>query len=344
MGQDLVERFAEELQKLSPFERRATLSELEALLHTNGIESSLRRRSTTALVISAVLAVVLVRVVANRATFGGISASSTGVSCSRWIERPPLGPVAADRAGGGCNCATYAAAEPSNVAITTSTSVDDTLQLLAHPDGRATQPKLPPWTIGHPWHRLPRSSYPAHGAFDHPQDALRKARKGSWNTSDFPLYLCVGQGKTATKSLNKAFVMLGMNTAHFYGAGVYGLLHDNAAEQPNHHFMFNVNEEKHVEAVLDTPVVDFWNEILLSYPRAKVILTIRNPKSWLRSQQSSTRASRAAAVSGSSHGDVAAISSTGPSVHPRSRLSSATFSTTGTSSTRCLQNDCSSWT
>ena len=285
MGHDLVERFAEELQNLSPFERRAALSELEALLHTNGIEASLRRRSTTALVIGAVLAVVVVRVVANRATFGGISAPTTGVSCSRWIERPPLGPVAADRAGGGCNCATHAAAEPSNVAITTSTSVDDTLQLLAHPDGRATQPKLPPWTIGYPWHRLPRSSYPAHGAFDHPQDALRKARKGSWNTSDFPLYLCVGQGKTATKSLNKAFVMLGMNTAHFYGAGVYGLLYDNAAEQQNHHFMFNVNEEKHVEAVLDTPVVDFWNEILLSYPRAKVILTIRNPKSWLRSQQ-----------------------------------------------------------
>ena len=75
MGHDLVERFAEELQNLSPFERRAALSELEALLHTNGIEASLRRRSTTALVIGAVLAVVVVRVVANRATFGGISAS-----------------------------------------------------------------------------------------------------------------------------------------------------------------------------------------------------------------------------------------------------------------------------
>ena len=100
MGHDLVERFAEELQNLSPFERRAALSELEALLHTNGIEASLRRRSTTALVIGAVLAVVVVRVVANRATFGGISAPTTGVSCSRWIERPPLGPVAADRAGG----------------------------------------------------------------------------------------------------------------------------------------------------------------------------------------------------------------------------------------------------
>lgn len=72
-------------------------------------------------------------------------------------------------------------------------------------------------------------SYPAHNAFEHPRDALRKLRP-KWNTSDFPLILCVGHGKTATKSLNKAFVMLGMHTAHFYGAGVYGLLYGNAAE------------------------------------------------------------------------------------------------------------------
>ena len=31
--------------------------------------------------------------------------------------------------------------------------------------------------------------------------------------------------------------------------------------------MFNVEEEKHVDAVLDTPVVDFYNEVLLSYPK-----------------------------------------------------------------------------
>ena len=96
---------------------------------------------------------------------------------------------------------------------------------------------------------------------------------------------CIGQGKTATKSLNKALVMLGFQTAHFYGAGIYGLLYDNAAEDQRHEFLFNVNEKRHVDAVLDTPVVEFYNEILLAYPKARIILTIREPRSWLKSQQ-----------------------------------------------------------
>ena len=92
--------------------------------------------------------------------------------------------------------------------------------------------------------------YPHHDAFAHPRDALRGLRRMSGvvrNTSDFPLLLCIGQGKTATKSLNKALVMLGFQTAHFYGAGIYGLLFDNAAERNDHHFLFNVQEAKHVE-------------------------------------------------------------------------------------------------
>ena len=79
--------------------------------------------------------------------------------------------------------------------------------------------------------------------------------------------------------------MLGFQTAHFYGAGVYGLLYDNAAEAAGHHFLFNVNEAKHVDAVLDTPVVDFFAEILLAYPNARVVLTLRDPARWLKSQQ-----------------------------------------------------------
>lgn len=53
----------------------------------------------------------------------------------------------------------------------------------------------------------------------------------------------------------------------------------------SHHFLFNVHEQKHVQAVLDTPVVDFYNEILLSYPNARVILTVRGARSWIKSQQ-----------------------------------------------------------
>ena len=33
--------------------------------------------------------------------------------------------------------------------------------------------------------------------------------------------------------------------------------------------LFNMNEAKHVDAVLDTPVVDFYNEILLACPNAR---------------------------------------------------------------------------
>lgn len=135
---------------------------------------------------------------------------------------------------------------------------------------------------------LPPQGYPSHEAFMHPHEGLRKLRPNR-TTSDFPLIVCIGQGKTATKSLNKAFFMLGMRTAHFYGAGLYGLLYDNVAEKVDHDFLFSreiVNGvlEKHVDAVLDTPVVDFYNEILLTYPNAKFILTVRGVKSWMGSQ------------------------------------------------------------
>lgn len=131
---------------------------------------------------------------------------------------------------------------------------------------------------------ISRNHYPPHPAFDTPREAIARL-KPARRTSNFPLLVCVGHGKTATKSLNKALVMLGMNTAHFYGAGVYNLLFDNAAEQLDKEFLFNVNEERHVAAVLDTPVVDFYNEIALAYPNARFILTVRDPQRWIRSQQ-----------------------------------------------------------
>lgn len=108
-----------------------------------------------------------------------------------------------------------------------------------------------------------KHQYPPHEAFMHPQEGLRKLRPQR-NTSDYPLIIVVGHGKTATKSLNKvrpcprhtpvrvppalqechlplakAFVLLGgYRTAHFYGAGVYGLLFNNAAEIVDYDFRF----------------------------------------------------------------------------------------------------------
>ena len=129
--------------------------------------------------------------------------------------------------------------------------------------------------------------YPHHSAFDPPRDALLRLRRGAWSnaTSSHPLLLGVGHGKTATKSLNKALTMIGLRTAHFYGAGIYGLLRDNVAEVGGHPFALSVGDARHVDAVLDTPVVDFYHELLLAYPNARVILTVRDARSWLRSQQ-----------------------------------------------------------
>ena len=154
---------------------------------------------------------------------------------------------------------------------------------------------------GDEWEAVRRESraggggrFPAHDSFSRPMDAIASLRSGALgeqhaqprNSSDFPLVLCVGHGKTATKSLNKALHMLGYHTAHFYGAGVYGLLYGNAAEKRAHDFRFPPEASgRHVDAVLDTPVVDFYNEILLAYPNARVVLTVRPLKSWLKSQQ-----------------------------------------------------------
>jgi len=171
----------------------------------------------------------------------------------------------------------------------------------AESPARRLEMLAPPWT-GH---------YPDHSAFERPIDVLRRLRPDR-KTSNFPLLLCVGHGKSATKSLNRALLMLGYSSAHFYGAGIFSLLFNNAAELHDHDFLFEpaTPSDRHVDAVLDTPVVDFYNEILLTYPNAKVIttvrghtdsllcrtlmpypsigqviLTVRALKSWLRSQQ-----------------------------------------------------------
>ena len=47
-----------------------------------------------------------------------------------------------------------------------------------------------------------KRQYPEHEAFMHPRDGLSMLRPHR-NTSEFPLIVAVGHGKTATKSLNK---------------------------------------------------------------------------------------------------------------------------------------------
>jgi hypothetical protein len=297
----LPERVASELRTLSPSERKVALAQLNALvrdfggqaeqlLHAEGrgggslpslLGGSTRRGACAVLTI--VLFVFLFLLQASN--LGGTSME--GISSHVLPEHGPLGPSALQSATGAmCDCPVVTA--PPKVAP--RCPPPPLLQLArTAPRNLPYQAPARPRADRGPWSgeselRRADGTYPNHGAFRHPQDALRWLRPQR-NTSDFPLLLCIGQGKTATKSLNKALVMLGFRSAHFYGAGVYGLLYDNAAEATNHHFLFNVDEEKHVDAVLDTPVVDFYNEILLAYPNARVILTVRDPRSWLRSQQ-----------------------------------------------------------
>ena len=264
---------------MSPAERRAALSELEVVLCENGMRPSpgpMHRWKLLAVAVAAAVTVAVLPLASGGSSTGSAAALHVHVTPTR----SPLGPTALGAASGCVN---------KDVVVRGGMDSDDQPraqpQKIVAPDGMHNGQSGPTQPQAKAWHRLPRSAYPAHDAFDHPQDALRSVRSGRWNASAFPLLLCIGQGKTATKSLNKAFVMLGMQTAHFYGAGVYGLLFDNAAEATRHSFMFNVNEPKHVDAVLDTPVVDFYNEILLSYPRAWVVLTVRKTRSWIKSQQ-----------------------------------------------------------
>lgn len=277
MDRNLTTRIADELLRLPAAERRAALAQIETLLRDHGMHEqvgSCRPGSLAAVITGALVFVLLLY---NQVGLQGASSGDASMIRHAAPHHGPHGVRALDSAPG-CHSSQLASRSDAHPAAAGGAVRTD-----GH--GQVQSRSLPPRIPHEAWHRLPRSTYPVHGAFDHPRDALQRLRSGRWNTSSFPLILCIGQGKTATKSLNKAFVMLGMNTAHFYGAGVYGLLYDNAAEASAHSFFFNVNEAQHVNAVLDTPVVDFYNEILLSYPRAKVILTVREPGSWLRSQQ-----------------------------------------------------------
>mmetsp|Transcript_20092 Transcript_20092/g.51129 ORF Transcript_20092/g.51129 Transcript_20092/m.51129 type:complete len:385 (+) Transcript_20092:75-1229(+) len=282
MSRAIVDQLADKLQQLPPAERRAALQQVEELLHDSALHQPSGRRQGTAM--ATFFTLFLVVVLATQTTVRTVGGADRNAQLAV-PEHGPVGilPVGVNTA---CQYPLGSHEQPVPTAVGEGRVAKTPLSQVQLMDiRRAHSEVLPMQQYAGAWHRRQRSEYPSHGAFDHPRDALKEARSGEWNASDFPLLLCVGQGKTATKSLNKAFVMLGLQTAHFYGAGVYGLLYDNAAEAKHHSFMFNVNEAKHVDAVLDTPVVDFYQELLLSYPKAKVILTIREPKSWLRSQQ-----------------------------------------------------------
>ena len=272
MGRQSVDLFLAELEASPPSAKKQTLQQLRSMMQKQGIALPPEAPSFGPAAISG-------------CSLWRAAAAAVGFAAALLL----LGPTMGDHgrgAGAGCVCPSVAVRKPLFPVGEHRGGPEDGRRQRASRmvDAALQSSSTSSDEISQGGEVIPRSHYPPHRAFDHPRDAIRRL-KPRRNTSDFPLLVCIGQGKTATKSLNKAFVMLGMNTAHFYGAGVYSLLFDNAAEQKDKEFLFNVNEEKHVAAVLDTPVVDFYNEIALAYPNAKFILTIREPRSWIKSQQ-----------------------------------------------------------
>ena len=86
--------------------------------------------------------------------------------------------------------------------------------------------------------------------------------------------LGVGLSRTGTKSLARALELLGLTTIHNDRERLNPIILgvDNSPD-------FRVYDD--VDAVTDLPSAYFFRELLLAYPDAKAILTVRDADSWL---------------------------------------------------------------
>ena len=103
--------------------------------------------------------------------------------------------------------------------------------------------------------------------------------------------LGVGLSRTGTKSLTRALQILGFTTIHNDRERLNPIILgvDNAPD-------FRVYDD--VDAVTDLPSAYFFREILLAYPAAKAILTVRETNSWLCSYRKHTSDRRLRRFSG----------------------------------------------
>jgi hypothetical protein len=97
------------------------------------------------------------------------------------------------------------------------------------------------------------------------------------------LYICAGLGTTGTSALERALAKLGLRTAKWghevvqpSGKPVRSEIME-ALLQPSPRFFALFNG---VDAVLDTPIVDYLPHLLDAYPHSKLILTHRDPSEW----------------------------------------------------------------
>ncbi|KAI9494353.1 P-loop containing nucleoside triphosphate hydrolase protein [Zychaea mexicana] len=94
-----------------------------------------------------------------------------------------------------------------------------------------------------------------------------------------------GYGRTGTDSLRVALDMLGYKTHHrktFNDEGGRADMFIEAYEHPEEEADFDYMYED-FDAALDWPTCVLLEPLMLKYPDAKVILTVRDPNSWYRS-------------------------------------------------------------
>ena len=103
--------------------------------------------------------------------------------------------------------------------------------------------------------------------------------------------LGVGLSRTGTKSLTRALEILGFTAIHNDRERLTAILLgvDNTPD-------FRVYDD--VDAVTDLPSAYFFRELLLAYPTAKAILTVRETNSWLNSYRNHARPQKLRRFSG----------------------------------------------
>lgn len=88
--------------------------------------------------------------------------------------------------------------------------------------------------------------------------------------------LGVGLGRTGTKSLHRAFEILGLKSIHYDQVRLRDVL-DGSNPTPT----FRRYDD--VDAVTDIPTAVFYKELMDAYPECKAVLTIRDVDEWWQS-------------------------------------------------------------
>ena len=86
-----------------------------------------------------------------------------------------------------------------------------------------------------------------------------------------------GNIRAGTTSLTHALTAVGLRSEH-YTRNTLQLVH--AVESPSN---YDFAQLENIDAILDSPVPSVYLELLRYFPRARIILTVRDPESWLRS-------------------------------------------------------------